>query len=135
MSWNALLPLGSVSVYILETVSLFQRGPSILLSHQQYTMIFLFLFLFFSIPLVTLGVCAFYFILFFFKLEPLRYILPSHCGFLCCISQITDVEDLFVCLFVIYISSSVKNLVYFSHFVIGTFFLLNFNTLFTQSRY
>ena len=40
LSRNALLPLGSVSVYILETVRLLQRGPSILLSHQQYTMMF-----------------------------------------------------------------------------------------------
>lgn len=83
-------------------------------------------FVLFSIPLVTLGVCAFYLYL-FFKLEPLRYILPSHCCWLCCISQITDVEDRFMCLFVIYISSSVKNLLmYFAHFVIRNFFLIKF---------
>ena len=123
MSWNALLPLGSFIVYVQDTVNLFQRGPSILLSHQQYSMMF---FCLFSIPLVTLGVGTFYLFI-YFKLEPLRYIVPFHCGILCCMSQITDVEDLFMCLFVIYILPSVKNLfMYSAHFLIGTFFLIKF---------
>ena len=72
--------------------------------------------------------CLHFLFIYFFKFEPLRHILPFHCGILCCMSQITDVEDLFMCLFVIYILSSVKNLfMYSANFL---FFFLHFIYLF-----